>query len=377
MKNKKKDKDKVYNEKDENLNELDDVESDAESADDLEEDAPEDIDPENEEDESEDNQEESGAADDSLSDDGDKDRDEDELTDDQEDSDEYEDVSDLSEESDESDDDMGAVVEGKSENVAPKKVRLYEDYVIDDPEDMDEAPDTGDMFDDDYDIDMPVRSRRRNRKSDRIYGPSGKVLTWLWGLFVVLLCAYIYVFHINTTIFADDITGRDNSVNIEVPAGANYSLCTIDEINQLVSNYLLARTNADQTTLQRLVTDPSEFDDMSSIKIAAQYITAYNRTTCYMVPGKTADAYIIYALSNLTIKDVNSEPLDIRSFYVVKQTDGSYKIDNSQLSDDENKYIQEVTASKYIQDMYQYVKENTDYLLKHDDTFKKFQNMYN
>lgn len=365
MKNEKKDKDKVYNEKDENLNELDDVESDAESADDLEED------------ESEDDQEESGAADDSLSDDGDKDRDEDELTDDQEDSDEYEDVSDLSEESDESDDDMGAAVEEKTENAAPKKVRLYEDYVIDDPEDMDEAPDTGDMFDDDYDIDMPVRSRRRNRKSDRIYGPSGKMLAWLWGLFVVLLCAYIYVFHINTTIFADDITGRDNSVNIEVPAGANYSLCTIDEINQLVSNYLLARTNADQTTLQRLVTDPSEFDDMSSIKIAAQYITAYNRTTCYMVPGKTADAYIIYALSNLTIKDVNSEPLDIRSFYVVKQTDGSYKIDNSPLPDDENKYIQEVTASKYIQDMYQYVKENTDYLLKHDDKFKKFQNMYN
>ena len=336
MKNKKKDKDKVYNEKDENLNELDDVESDAESAGDLENDAHEDIDLENDEDAPEDNQKESNAADDS-----------------------------------------GTAVEEKTENAAPKKVRLYEDYVIDDPEDMDEAPDTGDMFDDDYDIDMPVRSRRSNRKSNRIYGPSGKMLAWLWGLFVVLLCAYIYVFHINTTIFADDITGRDNSVNIEVPAGANYSLCTIDEINQLVSNYLLARTNADQTTLQRLVTDPSEFDDMSSIKIAAQYITAYNRTTCYMVPGKTADAYIIYALSNLTIKDVNSEPLDIRSFYVVKQTDGSYKIDNSQLSDDENKYIQEVTASKYIQDMYQYVKENTDYLLKHDDTFKKFQNMYN
>lgn len=337
MKNKKKDKDKVYNEKDENLNELDDVESDAESAGDLENDAHEDIDLENDEAASEDdNQKESNAADGS-----------------------------------------GTAVEEKSEDSVPKKVRLYEDYVIDDPEDMDEAPDTGDMFDDDYDIDMSVRSRRSNRKSNRIYGPSGKMLAWLWGLFVVLLCAYIYVFHINTTIFADDITGRDNSVNIEVPAGANYSLCTIDEIDQLVSNYLLARTNADQTTLQRLVTDPSEFDDMSSIKIAAQYITAYNRTTCYMVPGKTADAYIIYALSNLTIKDVNSEPLDIRSFYVVKQTDGSYKIDNSQLSDDENKYIQEVTASKYIQDMYQYVKENTDYLLKHDDTFKKFQNMYN
>lgn len=259
----------------------------------------------------------------------------------------------------------------------PKKVRPYEGYVIDDPEDMDEAPDTGDMFDDDEDLETYTNDRRFERKRYSVHGPKGKTLAMLWALFVVLLCGYVYIFHINTTIFADDITGRDNTVNIDIPAGANYSLCTIDEINQLVNNYLLARTNADQTTLRRLVADPSEFDDMKSIEIAAQYIKAYNRTTCYMVPGVNAGEYIIYALSNLTIKDVNSEPLDIRSFYVAKQTDGSYKIDNSQLSDDVNKYIQDVTASKYIQDMYKYVKENTDYLLKHDDTFKKFQNMYN
>lgn len=264
----------------------------------------------------------------------------------------------------------------ESEDI-PKKVRPYEGYVIDDPEDMDEAPDTGDMFDDDEDLETYTNDRRFERKRYSVHGPKGKTLAMLWALFVVLLCGYVYIFHINTTIFADDITGRDNTVNIDIPAGANYSLCTIDEINQLVNNYLLARTNADQTTLRRLVTNPSEFDDMKSIEIAAQYIKAYNRTTCYMVPGANVGEYIIYALSNLTIKDVNSEPLDIRSFYVAKQTDGSYKIDNSQLSDDVNKYIQDVTASKYIQDMYKYVKENTDYLLKHDDTFKKFQNMYN
>ncbi len=266
--------------------------------------------------------------------------------------------------------------EPESEDI-PKKVRPYEGYVIDDPEDMDEAPDTGDMFDDDEDLETYTNDRRFERKRYSVYGPKGKTLAMLWALFVVLLCGYVYIFHINTTIFADDITGRDNTVNIDIPAGANYSLCTIDEINQLVNNYLLARTNADQTTLRRLVTNPSEFDDMKSIEIAAQYIKAYNRTTCYMVPGANVGEYIIYVLSNLTIKDVNSEPLDIRSFYVAKQTDGSYKIDNSQLSDDVNKYIQDVTASKYIQDMYKYVKENTDYLLKHDDTFKKFQNMYN
>ena len=258
----------------------------------------------------------------------------------------------------------------------PESVEVEYEDENDDENDGDDEEDDDDEDDDDLES-AASRGRRSGLRRYNMYGPAGKTLALLWTIFVVLVCGYIYIFHINTIIFADDITGRDNSVNIEIPAGANYSLCTIDEINQLISNYLLARANADQTTLKRLVTNPSEFDDMKSVEIAAQYITAYNRTKCYMVPGKNAGEYIIYALSNLTIKDVDSEPLDIRSFYVAKQTDGSYKIDNSQLSGDVNEYIQNVTASKYIQDMYQYVKENTDYLLKNDDTFKKFQNMYN
>lgn len=265
----------------------------------------------------------------------------------------------------------------------PVKKRLYEDYVIDDPEDMDEAPDTGDMFDDedldddDYYADEVTSGRRRKKTARRRQtGISGKTLAALWIVLVILLGVYVYLFFINKTIISEDVTGRDNTVNIDIPAGANYSLCNIDEINQLIGNYLLARTKADQATLQRLVTDPKEFNDMTSVEIAAQYITAYGRTTCYMVPGYTSDSYIIYELSNLTIKDVNSNPLDIRSFYVTKQDDGSYKINNSSLSDEEQAYINDIGASDFIQDIYKHVKENNDYLSKHDDTFKKFQDMY-
>lgn len=271
----------------------------------------------------------------------------------------------------------------ESSDKKPVKKRLYEDYVIDDPEDMDEAPDTGDMFDDedldddDYYADEVTRNRRRKRTARR--RPtciSGKTLAALWIIFVLLLGVYVYLFFINKTIISEDVTGRDNTVNMDIPAGANYSLCNIDEINQLIGNYLLARTKADQATLQRLVTDPTEFDDMTSVEFAAQYITAYGRTTCYMVPGYTSDSYIIYELSNLTIKDVDSNPLDIRSFYVTKQKDGSYKINNSELSTEESAYINDIGASDYIQDIYKHVKENNDYLSKHDDTLKKFQDMY-
>ena len=77
------------------------------------------------------------------------------------------------------------------------------------------------------------------------------------------------------------------------------------------------------------------------------------------------------------IKDVNSEPLDIRSLYVTKQSDGSYKINNSALSDKESSYINTINSSVDIQAIYEHVKENNDYLLRTDETFRKFQNMYN
>lgn len=264
-----------------------------------------------------------------------------------------------------------------------RRQHLYENYIIDDPEDMDEAPDTGDMFDDDelygddYYDDMPDNTAHgKKSRHNNHSGIIGTALIMLWILFVTLLGVYIYCFFINKNLFNEDVNGRDNSVLMDIPENSIYSLCTADEIKQLINNYLLARTKADQSTLQRLVTDPSEFDDMTSIEIAAKYITAYNRTTCYVAAGYTTDSYIIYELSNLTIKDVESSPLDIRSFYVTRQQDGSYRINNSQLSSEEKAYIDSVTASKDVQDIYRHVKENNDYLLNNDETLKEFESMY-
>lgn len=264
-----------------------------------------------------------------------------------------------------------------------RRQHLYENYIIDDPEDMDEAPDTGDMFDDDelygddYYDDMPDNTAHgKKSRHNNHSGIIGTALIMLWILFVTLLGVYIYCFFINKNLFNEDVNGRDNSVLMDIPENSIYSLCTADEIKQLINNYLLARTKADQSTLQRLVTDPSEFDDMTSIEIAAKYITAYNRTTCYVAAGYTTDSYIIYELSNLTIKDVESSPLDIRSFYVTRLQDGSYRINNSQLSSEEKAYIDSVTASKDVQDIYRHVKENNDYLLNNDETLKEFESMY-
>lgn len=273
--------------------------------------------------------------------------------------------------------------DSEDEAASAERKRPYENYVIDDPEDMDEAPDTGDMFDDDelYDDEDDytdyVEEKSGRPKPGRRHrtGISGTALIALWAVLIALTGVYVYFFYIDGSEDAGDSTGKDNTVTVDIPKDANYSICMIDGINQLVNNYLLARTNADQTTLKKLVTDETEFDDMTSIEISAEYITAYNRTTCYIADGYTSGSYIVYELSNLTIKDVESSPLDIRSLYVTKQSDGSYKINNSELSAEESAYINDVTASDDIQAIYQHVKENNDYLLRTDETFKTFYDM--
>lgn len=249
-------------------------------------------------------------------------------------------------------------------------------YVFDSPEDMDEAPDAGDMFEDDETdyADLTDGSRRRGRQKRGMI--TRGLLCVLWAVWVLLAGAYVYFLFINDSLWTVDVTGRDNTVTIDIPEGANYSLCRVDDINQLIDSYLLARAKVDVDTLRRLVTDPSEFDNTAGIELTAEYITAYTMTTCYMVPGCSDGSYIIYELSNLTIKDVSSTPLDVKSFYVTRQSDGSYKINNSQLSDDEMAYIESMNETSDVQGIYEHAKERNDYLLRTDAEFNAFYTDY-
>ncbi len=196
---------------------------------------------------------------------------------------------------------------------------------------------------------------------------AGILLGIAWILFAVLCALYVYVFFIKKP---QEIPGKNNTVKLEIPEGANYHLCDINEIDQLILDFLNARANCDQQVLQSLVTDPSQFDDMSNLKmIFSEYAKGYRNTTCYLADGYDENGYIVIELSNLELMDISSRPLDVMSFYVIRLADGSYKIDNSAHSAEVEAYIADMTATKDIQDIYIHVKEQNDYLLKTDTAF--------
>lgn len=204
---------------------------------------------------------------------------------------------------------------------------------------------------------------------------SGFKLLLAWILFAILCAAYIYIFHIYKSDTA--VPGRDNTVEMKVPEDANYRLCDIEEINELIVRYLSARVTCNQSALQSLVTEPSEFDNMDSVERVAMYLRGFNNTTCYIADGYEEGSYVVIELSNINIANVESEPLDILSFYVITDTDGSYRIYNGELTAEQQAYVENLKASRDIQDIYIHVKENVDYLLETDETFAEFYNLIN
>lgn len=169
--------------------------------------------------------------------------------------------------------------------------------------------------------------------------------------------------------------GENNTVELTIPENASYKKSDVSEINDLVSKYLTAKAACDQATLQSLVTDPTEFDDMSVLENSAKYLKGFEDTTCYLADGYAEGEYVVVELSYMDIADVESKPLDIVTFYIITDQDGSYKIANGELSNAQLSYLNSFKASKDIQDIYVHVKENTEYLLDTDKTFRAFYDL--
>lgn len=240
------------------------------------------------------------------------------------------------------------------------------DEILNDVLSDDEYDDISKDDSEDDEPDDDISYKRKNTEFEE-KSNAGILLGIAWILFAVLCAVYVYVFFIKKP---PEIPGKNNTVKLDIPDGANYRLCDIKEIDQLVTNFLTARANCDQQVLQSLVTDPSQFDDISVLQmIFTDYARGYANTTCYIVDGYDENGYIVIELSNLKLVDIKSQPLDVMSFYIIKAEDGTYRIDNSVHSTEVETYISNVTATKDIQDIYIHVKDQNDYLLKTDTAF--------
>lgn len=225
----------------------------------------------------------------------------------------------------------------------------------------------------------------KKRKSNKT-GVLGLLLLFFWLIFI-LLCVVFYFYYWDELPFNKKSTdtkttteattegeiGEDNSKYETV---YKYQTNANPDINALIADYYSALASKDQAVLKTLVTDPSEFDDMTDVLAKAAVVTGYSNINCYTLDGLEENETIVYVVSNITIKSVDSKPLDISSFYVVN-TDEGYLIFNEPINPELSSFIKERDEEADIQALYQTVQDNINQCLEEDESFATFYNRVN
>ncbi len=205
-------------------------------------------------------------------------------------------------------------------------------------------------------------------------GVAGLLLFLGWMIFVLLAVVFYFYFFsdLDLKMFNKDKATQTDATQ-EEPAGFSYETNANLDINSLIIEYYAALAVCDQNKLKSVVTDPSQFDDMTVYQQRSAVIKAYSNVNCYTMPGYTEDATLVYVTSNLSLANITSVPLNINRFYVLKTADG-YKIDNSALSQEVTNYIETQSQSNDIQNLYRAVQDNVNSCIANDSAFAEFYN---
>lgn len=205
-------------------------------------------------------------------------------------------------------------------------------------------------------------------------GVSGLLLFLGWMIFVLLAVVFYFYFFsdLDLKMFNKDKATQTDAMQ-EEPAGFSYETNANLDINSLIIEYYAALAVCDQNKLKSVVTDPSQFDDMTVYQQRSAVIKAYSNVNCYTMPGYTEDATLVYVTSNLSLANITSVPLNINRFYVLNTADG-YKIDNSALSQEVTNYIETQSQSNDIQNLYRAVQDNVNSCIANDSAFAEFYN---
>lgn len=204
-----------------------------------------------------------------------------------------------------------------------------------------------------------------SRKKDKSI--MGLLLILAWLLFVLMaVCFYFFFFkpsRKNTETADKQTTESQTKFSYKTNANVN--------INALIADYYEALLKCDKEGLKSCVTNPGKFDDMSYYENLSKVIVGYSNINCYSVDGFTDNATLVYVTCNTKIAGIESTPMDIQTFYIIK-TDKEYKIFNENYSSEVSEYIDKVQSDEDIQNLYKEVRNNVEDCKLKDEKFKEF-----
>lgn len=146
------------------------------------------------------------------------------------------------------------------------------------------------------------------------------------------------------------------------------------DLNQFVADYLTAMTTCNAEALKQMVTDPTVYDDMSSLQARAQFIQAYINLKCYTKAGPVENSLIVFAVTNTTLANIATAPMDFMTLYIEKIETG-YVINNYTQSDDVKAYIETLKQDSDIQAVMRDIETYNSMAIENDADLKAFYQM--
>lgn len=125
----------------------------------------------------------------------------------------------------------------------------------------------------------------------------------------------------------------------------------VPEINELFNTYYTAMVEGDTDTMGRLV---DHLDDTEILKAqeTSKYIESYPVLEVYTKVGPKEDTYIAYVYHELKFKDYEKPVPGMRVYYVCKNENGEYYInEDGEENDAELNYIREVNLQDDVVDL--------------------------
>lgn len=155
----------------------------------------------------------------------------------------------------------------------------------------------------------------------------------------------------------------------EVPLAEN----TIPEIQQLIDTYYSAYANGDIEVIKSI---SNQLDETEGLRIQAmsEYVEEYPVKTVYTKPGPLQNSYLAYVHYKMKVKNYEDTVSGMETFYVCMNSDGSYYLNEGEVTDEELKFIEKVASQEDVVELYNRVNvECSDTLKENEELFYYIQ----
>ncbi len=143
------------------------------------------------------------------------------------------------------------------------------------------------------------------------------------------------------------------------------------ELNNLVRTYYDAQAEGDIETITSLNTYLNEIETIR-VQELSKYIDSYPVLDVYTKPGLAENTYVAYVYSEVQFSDAEQALPGMQTYYIGRNENGDYFINDGTYDDNIWSYIREVTLQDDVVDLNNKVVVEYNELLAEDEELKEF-----